>query len=157
MTRTPNLVLRRLTVALLAAGPVAIVSAQSFSIGFPVQGQNPYTAPIITVLDHSAPYFYDKNWTQVVAYTGEMGKDRCGPSDQPCGYYNPNFLAQDPSSTLAFIANGSYVGTSADAPDQLKVLNYRGHSGYDYALRRRYSYNRCRKWDAIHPRLRSRQ
>src|SRR5579871_4278419 len=115
-----------------AAG--AVVHAESFVVGFPVADQNlksynPYTAPIITVLDHSADYFYDKQWTQVVAYTGEMGKDQCGPSGQPCGYYNPNFSSGSP---LQFIGNGSYVGTSADSPYQLRVLNYRGHSGFDY-------------------------
>jgi murein DD-endopeptidase MepM/ murein hydrolase activator NlpD len=121
----------------LASATVPPADAQSIPIGFPISGQNPYTAPIITVLDHSTDYFYDKNQGQVAAYTGEQGVRTssmpCGPSGlPPCGYYNLNFVPNDTTSTLQFIVNGNYTGVSADAPDQYKVLNYRGHSGYDY-------------------------
>ena len=110
-------------------------TAQNFTTGFPIAGQNPYTAPIITVLDHSADYFYNPYHHSVVAYTGEMGKDKCSPSGvlngtPPCGYYNGAYSSTNP---VQFIANGSYVGTSADSHYALNVLNYRGHSGYDYA------------------------
>lgn len=121
--------------------------SQPFTIGFPILGGNPYTAPIITVLDHSAPYFYDANHKSVQAYTGEMGQGGCSPSglkdpSSPCGYYNTNFTPNDSSDTRQFIVNGNYVGTNADCAasnetspclEEVKVLNYRGHSGYDYA------------------------
>jgi len=68
--------------------------------------------------------FYDKNHTQVEAYTGELGKDNCGPSGQPCGYKNPN--------SIIFVVNGNYTGTPADLAEAKMVLNYRGHPGYDY-------------------------
>lgn len=93
-------------------------------VGFPIAGANPWTAPIISVLDHSAVAFYDKTHTSVTAYTGETGDGPCGPSGQPCGYYN--------AGTTTFLVNGAYTGTSADGANARKVLNYRGHSGYDY-------------------------
>lgn len=104
-------------------------AAQNFTIGFPIAGQNPYTAPIITVLDHSADYFYNPIHHSVVGYTGEMGKDKCGPSGQPCGYYNGAYSTTNP---VQFSANGNYVGYSGDNSLARNVLNYRGHSGYDY-------------------------
>lgn len=138
-----NLVTVRAAVAcLFLVGIPWAIEAQSFVIGFPIANANPYTAPVITVLDHSSPYFYDKQHQEVQAYTGEMGEVACGPSRQPCGYYNPNFTPDDPGDTSQFIVNGNYVGTNADcAPagetppclEQVKVLNYRGHSGYDFA------------------------
>jgi len=131
---------------MMILGSVRVAHGQSFTLGFPIAGQNPYTAPIITVLDHSADYFYDQKWTQVVAYTGEMGEavpslpnGGCSPSGKsggtpPCGFYNPNFSSGNP---VQFIVNGSYVGNpgpppNGDSPYQLNVLNYRGHSGFDY-------------------------
>jgi hypothetical protein len=124
--------------------------AQPPALGFPAADPatltpfNPYTAPIITVLDHSATTFYDKNHTWVEAYTGELANGQPGPScknplTDPCGYYNPNFVPNDDTNTLQFIANGTYSGYSGDCPnpqvdclEKYKVLNYRGHSGYDY-------------------------
>ena len=127
-----------LTAVVIAAlfGIGATAAAQNFSIGFPITGQNPYTAPIITVLDHSTDYFYNPYHHSVVAYTGEIGKDRCSPSGKlngtpPCGYYNGAYSSSNP---VQFLANGNYVGTSADSPYAQNVLNYRGHPGYDYAF-----------------------
>jgi hypothetical protein len=94
--------------------------AQSPTLGFPVAGENPYTAPIVSVLDHSVHYFYDPDWAEVLAYTGEMGTGVPG-STTPYGYKNRAFSA--------FIVNGTYTGSP---PDGVSVLNYRGHSGYDY-------------------------
>ena len=108
-------------------GVCTTATAQNFAIGFPVAGQNPYAAPIFTVLDHSADAFYDSNWKSVLAYTGELGRDRCGADKQICGYYNAAYSTVNP---VQFIANGNYV---TDGVDGVSVLNYRGHSGYDYA------------------------
>lgn len=112
--------------AAVSLGTCATAASQSIAIGFPIAGQNPYTAPIITVLDHSADTFYDKKWKSVLAYTGELGKDLCGNGGQPCGYYNGSYSQTNP---VEFIANGNYV---SDKSDGVSVLNYRGHSGYDY-------------------------
>jgi murein DD-endopeptidase MepM/ murein hydrolase activator NlpD len=139
-------------VVLCVTALVRSAEGQSFAVGFPVPtdrnctsacpAQNPYAAQIITVIDHSADYFYDTEWKEVVAYTGEKGQAEawlpnggCGPSNQPCGYYNPNFSSGHP---VQFITNGSYKGNagpppSGDSPYQLNVLNYRGHPGYDYS------------------------
>jgi hypothetical protein len=129
------------TVITALLGLCAATTAQNFTIGFPIAGQNPYTAPIITVLDHSADYFYDKNWKSVLAYTGEMGISDpapygCSPSGElnstpPCGYYNYAY----PSNPVTFLANGNYTGcpgANCDDGVATNVLNYRGHSGYDY-------------------------
>lgn len=113
-----------------------LLDAQVPQLGFPVAGDNPYTVQIITVLDHSTDYFYDSNHHEVLAYTGEKGqaelwlpKGGCGPSGDPCGYYNPQYSSSNP---VQFVANGNYVGAPLDSPVQLNILNYRGHSGYDY-------------------------
>lgn len=119
------------------------------TLSFPLEGGNPYTARIITVVDHSAATFYDKSATTVQAYTGEVGRDRCGPSGQPCGFYNLVFTARNDADSRTFVVNGSYdgitagyVGTSADCTalgfspsclERKKILNYRGHPGHDYA------------------------
>lgn len=143
MTRQPTLrvFLHVFRAGVFVIGATLVAGAQSITLGFPVAGQNPYTAPIITVLDHSTDFFYDQAHTEVLAYTGEMGVSQCGPSKQPCGYYNPNFSPQNDNDTKQFIVNGSYVGTSADCTalnqpstclEKTKILNYRGHSGYDY-------------------------
>lgn len=109
------------------------VSAEAgqISLYFPL-ASSPYTSDITSVVDHSGQAFGLASAgsstkppdIHVRAYTGEMGRDVCGPSGEPCGYKNP--------SNNAFIVNGNYVGTSADGSDRTKVLNYRGHAGYDY-------------------------
>jgi Peptidase family M23 len=125
------------------------VCAQSspFHLGFPIHhasgGEvNPYSAPIITVVDHYANGFYatDKNPLTIQAYTGEQGswlttsQPQCGPSGSPCGQYNFNFLPpHNGESSLRFYVNGFYTGTTLDAPYSTEVLNYRGHPGTDFA------------------------
>ncbi len=69
-------------------------------LGFPVHDSsgneiNPYTAPIVSVVDHYAnPFGLGDNYPYTVqAYTGEEGSGvQCGLSGTPCGRYNPNFL-----------------------------------------------------------------
>ncbi len=98
------------------------------SLSFPVDGDTAYTAPITSVLDHEGTEFYSSGDLAVRAYSGELGKAfagfTCGPSGQPCGFYNPSF--ED------FQVNGNYLGYSGDGSDAKKVLTYRGHPGYDY-------------------------
>ena len=68
ITQTNGVVLiaiRRLcffsVVVAVLRGVCMTATAQTFTIGFPIkiagQVQNPYTAPIVTVLDHSAIHF----------------------------------------------------------------------------------------------------
>jgi triacylglycerol lipase len=98
------------------------------TLSFPLAGFNAYTAPISSVVDHSSlssgGFYSASRDNGVVAYTGELGKDSCGPSGPPCGFLNP--------SNNNFIVNGTYVGVNADGVNKLKVLNYEGHPGYDY-------------------------
>lgn len=100
----------------------------SITLTFPLAGGNPYTAPISSVVDHSfiegGRFIVGPGDNVVISYTGELGKSRCGPSGEPCGFYNPN--------SPDFIVNGNYVGANVDGSDKLKVLNYEGHPGYDY-------------------------
>lgn len=113
-------------------GPGSSV-ATAQSLGFPIKNQNPYTAPITSVLDHSAcgsldPIdpsvceFYYKSHAEVVAYTGEKGSGAPRPTERAPGYCNPT------APNTPFRANGAYMGTGGDPT----VLNYRGHSGYDF-------------------------
>jgi Peptidase family M23 len=135
-----------LAVFVLGLGSFMPADAQSVALRFPINGENPYTAKIISVLDHSSPCFYQQcgPWTMVEAYTGEIGKNQCGPSGQPCGFYNPSFRANNDSDPGQFWVTGAYEGflgdcthrviqpKSADCLERKKILNYRGHSGYDY-------------------------
>lgn len=120
-------ILFSLVLALVLFVATADASAATALLGFPVAGENPYTAPIISVLDHSARTFYDSSHTQVEGYTGELGSGGCGPSGEPCGHYN--------DAGSPFRINGHYTGNNGptgDGGDATKVLNYRGHSGYDF-------------------------
>lgn len=122
--------------------PPLRAQALNFQIGFPIHDTpiheiNPYSAPIISVVDHYADRFGVADTPifrlTVQGYTGEQGSGLCGLSGEPCGRYNQNFLPPlNGQSVLHFYANGNYVGNGADGPDQRKVLNYRGHSGIDY-------------------------
>jgi len=135
-----------LAIALGALASFAHAQAQStpFVTGFPIHDAsgkevNPYTAPIVSVVDHYANGFglKDKRVLTVEAYTGEEGSGPCGPSGEPCGRYNRNFLPPlNGQSILHFYVNGSYVGTTTDGTSREEVLNYRGHSGYDYGYPR---------------------
>jgi hypothetical protein len=94
------------------------------------RGLNPYTAPVISVFDHS---MRDQNGDyhvygcdgRVEAFTTELGT---GSPPSPCtgapGYQN--------STHTAFGVNGHYVGDSADGALAAKKLNYDGHPGFDY-------------------------
>jgi len=137
MRLLPRTKLTALVAAILASGlRVGAACAQSIVLGFPAADLttktpfNPYTAPVVSVLDHQAAggfYIQNSNTSLVEAYTGETGQrsyNGCGPSGEPCGYYN--------QALAPFHVNGNYTGTSADGGDAKKVLNYRGHSGYDY-------------------------
>jgi murein DD-endopeptidase MepM/ murein hydrolase activator NlpD len=124
---------------ILEFGYAIHAQTQAFSLGFPIHDGlgnevNPYSAPIISVVDHYADPFGagDQNPLTVQAYTGEQGTGKCG-SSPPCGRYNPNFLSPlNGQSMLHFFVNGNYTGTGADGGDSTKVLNYRGHSGIDF-------------------------
>ncbi len=114
------------------------------SLSFPVAEDTPYTAPIVSVVDHLGVSFYSDD-QNVKAYTGELGRDECGPSGSPCGFYNPHFSPQDDSDDSVFVVNGTYVGASLDCTElglpvncleRKKILNYRGHPGYDYSYTR---------------------
>ena len=94
-------------------------------LGFPIARQNPYTAPITTVLDHAARTFYEPTGASVQAYTGELAAGTRG-SSPPYGYFH---VRADNVPRLAFVVNGHYVGTRANGA---AVLNYSGHAGYDY-------------------------
>lgn len=113
--------------ALATAFTLAFSGAASAQplLGFPVKGQNPYTAPITTVLDHSAADFYSPAHTGVLAYTGESAIGKPG-AIAPYGYFH---LGADDDNPVHFIVNGNYVGTTAN---RSAVLNYSGHAGYDY-------------------------
>jgi len=104
-----------------------VSSTGTISLSFPLGGSNPYTAPISSVVDHSSipsgRFYSGSADNAVVAYTGELGKDICGPS-RPCGFFNP--------SNNDFVVNGNYVGVNADGVNKRKILNYEGHPGYDY-------------------------
>ena len=142
---------RAATGVLLALASITISNAalaQQPVLAFPVRGQNPYTAKIITVVDHAArggfyvfstspdPTFPDLNAGQVEAYTGELGigdpyDKKCG-SGKPCGFFSP------PSSPGGnpfdhFVVTGGYEGAPGDT-DPTTRLNYRGHPGYDYGF-----------------------
>ena len=110
---------------LLTAALTAAASAGPPPLAFPVRGQNPYTAPIATVLDHAAADFYDPNSASVLAYTGELAAGASGRK-APYGYFHERAGSPKP---LPFLINGAYVGTGVDGP---AVLNYAGHAGYDY-------------------------
>lgn len=128
--------------AMFVAGAGVQAQNIAFKTGFPIHDASgkevsPYSAPIISTVDHYANGFglADTRVFTVQAYTGEQGSSfQCGPSGEPCGRYNQNFLPPlNGQSTLHFYVNGNYVGTSADGLDRTKILNYRGHSGFDYA------------------------
>src|SRR5579872_7280672 len=72
-------------------------------LGFPIKGQNPYTAPITTVLDHSGTDFYVPTHTGVLAYTGELALGRPG-GNPPYGYFS---LASNPARSIPFVVNGA--------------------------------------------------
>jgi uncharacterized repeat protein (TIGR03803 family) len=108
----------------------------SFPLKGTTQGQdvklNPWTAPVITVFDHSmadtsAKYkIYGFDGT-VAAFTSEVGECSFTPPPPSCpgkrdGYYD--------SSITSFGVNGHYVGASDDG-SALK-LQYEGHPGFDY-------------------------
>lgn len=94
-------------------------------LGFPIEGQNPYTAPITTVVDHSATDFYSPDHPGVLAYSGELAAGRPG-ARAPYGYFHAELGR---GKAIRFSVNGHYVGTGADGS---LVLNYSGHAGYDY-------------------------
>lgn len=112
--------------ALLLIGP-APSDSQLTKLRFPVVGDTPYTAQMVSVHDHSGSHFYFKD-LDVVAYTGERGESfgafTCSPSEDACGYRN--------LSLAEFEISGNYVGFMGDGSDRRKILNYRGHPGYDY-------------------------
>ena len=105
---------------------------------FPLEGLTPYTAEIISILDHSGTGFgkSQANDPDVTAYTGETGtrKEKCSPENEPCGF---------PNAGRFFGVNGNYTGAKADGKGcgegkggTCPLLNYRGHSGYDYRCAR---------------------
>ncbi|HXR89268.1 MAG TPA: M23 family metallopeptidase [Steroidobacteraceae bacterium] len=110
---------------LLTGITVAADAAKAPALTFPIRGRNPYTAPITTVLDHSATEFYDPNGSGVLAYTGELASGARGVR-APYGYFHGQ--AGSPAAA-AFLVNGAYVGTGTDGAT---ILNYSGHAGYDY-------------------------
>lgn len=90
-------------------------------LSFPLAGEDPYTAVIHTVFDHSMnpalPYASDG---VVVAYTGELGQLTNGVNSGIC-YQNSNHLP--------FVVNGHYTGACGGPT----YLSYEGHPGYDFA------------------------
>jgi uncharacterized repeat protein (TIGR03803 family) len=94
------------------------------------EGLNPYTAPVISVFDHSMRQ--DGNYHvygcdgRVEAFTTEVGT---GKAPSPCTGEAPGY----PNSTeTAFGVNGHYVGDSGDRALATRKLNYDGHPGFDY-------------------------
>ncbi len=104
---------------------------------FPVDwlGQDAYSAPMISVMDHTGPFYQRCCDTQITAYTGESAErgvvnELCpAEPDFPacflntlciCGYYSA-----DGSS---YVVNGNYEGALSNP----SVLSYASHAGYDY-------------------------
>jgi murein DD-endopeptidase MepM/ murein hydrolase activator NlpD len=106
---------------------------------FPLEGLTPYTAEIISILDHSGTGFgiSQANNLDVTAYTGESGTKKEECSSEPCGF---------PNAGRFFWVNSNYTGANGDEGcgrgngGTCPLLNYRGHSGYDY---------RCARGDPI--------
>ena len=123
----------------------------AFKLGFPLHDSNtgaeinPYSAPIISVVDHFASPFGkgDSHPNTVLAYTGEEATRPSSCLNAPCGGYNPYFCGL---SNLRFYVNGSFAGGDALGSQctdstgnalnfQLsknQSLDYRGHTGFDY-------------------------
>jgi len=109
--------------------------SKKFSLTFPLRGTRPgivenlnaYTAPIVSVFDHSMK---DKKGTYrlyqcdevVEAYTGEIGN--LDPDVKGC----PNYPGYTQAGNIPFQVNGHYVGASGHP----EYLNYDGHPGIDF-------------------------
>src|SRR5262249_34429039 len=84
--------------AVFVAFPKAQAQNSPFPLGFPIHEPdlpsgaevNPYTAPIVSVVDHFANPFgvHDGNAPTVVTYTGELGALLSSCTIAPCGSNN---------------------------------------------------------------------
>ena len=98
-------------------------------------GDDAYSAPIISVMDHSGPFYQRCCDTEIVAFTGETATrgeavELC--PEEPvfpaclfndfclCGYRGP--------TGAPFVVNGSFEGALFDPT----FLSYAGHAGYDF-------------------------
>lgn len=93
------------------------VVQEGFLLSFPLAGQNPYTASINSVFDHSMSNYYNRDNT-VIAFTGEKGEKQFG--------YSQDGYAQE--SGEPFIVNGNYTAAGLGT----EYLFYDGHPGIDY-------------------------
>ncbi len=96
---------------------------------FPLEGYNPYDAPIVSVFDHSGPRYCPND--TVEDFTGEIATvpdPNEPPAQYSCGYLY-SYKKQDGTAFLSSVAN--YVGTLGTGPT---TLNYDGHPGYDYRV-----------------------
>jgi murein DD-endopeptidase MepM/ murein hydrolase activator NlpD len=114
-----------------------------------------FTAPIVTVLDHSGTpidpgcvgaqckSWYKKNG-KVQAYTGEIGDVSPNCSDRRTGTVSST-AGYENAMHKNFRVNGNYVGAGCEPPHETvrnpdakfypRFLNYDGHSGYDYGFK----------------------
>ncbi|WP_295101906.1 PA14 domain-containing protein [uncultured Candidatus Kuenenia sp.] len=113
----------------------------SFTLEFPLKDVKynskdeywtPYTAKISAVFDHTMKGKDKNSNNYVVAYTGEGGSEKAPgtcekengmETNKGCGYYKKG-------DDNPFIINNHYVGVKNKA----KILQYDGHSGYDYKV-----------------------
>ncbi len=92
-------------------------AVQAFVMGFPLAGQNPYTAQLYCIFDHKATRAYSEDGI-VVAFTGEKGEEKYGSVYD--GY------AQNYQKDV-FILTGNYFACGLGT----EYLFYDGHAGTD--------------------------
>src|SRR5262245_16850408 len=114
------------------------VCAPAFTLDrFPISlpQVTPYTAAMVSVLDHSGAFYTQCCDTEIIAFTGETarredGSILCPAQPQfPTCFFTPNCIcgyAHPNGGTYA--VNGNYVGALGDPG----VLSYDGHAGYDF-------------------------
>ncbi len=96
-------------------------------LSFPLAGQTPYTAQIISVFDHNMSIPYQPG-NGIMAFSGELGTalDRKEP---PAGAGGDLYSFKKAEGTVYTLSGANYVGTQATGQT---TLNYDGHPGYDY-------------------------
>ena len=105
--------------------------SERFILHFPLKEQDPFSAKITSIFDHSFPEnknFYTDNG-ETRAYTGELGSRDFDESPVILGSKILYGFAQN-DALSEFFVNGMYTG-GGDA----RYLFYDGHPGFDYSAR----------------------
>ena len=117
-----------------------------FTLAFPLPGLTPYTAEMWSVMDHYNEERFGCHDGTIVTYTGELGAEESGRTNNGVPTYYPetrnpdDFGCSDQSrlydykkfSGDEFVVNNNYRISRKDV-DQ-RYISYDGHPGYDYPV-----------------------